>query len=129
VLRREAEATVLPNLPALPGGNHQPQDKDERLALPAARLATCEFQGLHGAAARLYSDAFDAEPKLTEAVPKGTRYYAARTAARAGCGQGRDENVPSVAGKPSIGFARILRGRARRSTKATRRPRPTSEGG
>ena len=83
VLRREAEATVLPNLPALPGGNHQPQDKDERLALPAARLATCEFQGLHGAAARLYSDAFDAEPKLTEAVPKGTRYYAARTAARA----------------------------------------------
>ena len=67
-----------------------PQDNDERLALLAGQLASCEFQGLQGAAARLYSDAFAAEPKLAEDVPAGTRYHAARAAALAGCGQGKD---------------------------------------
>jgi serine/threonine-protein kinase len=90
VLRREAEGLILSNLSAFLAGKYQPQDSEERLALLAARLAGCEFQGLQGAAARLYSDAFAAEPKLAEAVPEGTRYHAARAAALAGCRQGRD---------------------------------------
>jgi serine/threonine-protein kinase len=90
VLRREAEGLVLPNLPAFRRGEYQPQDKDERLALLASQLASCEFQGLHSAAARLYSDAIAADPKLAEDVPAGTRYHAARAAALAGCGQGKD---------------------------------------
>jgi serine/threonine-protein kinase len=90
VLRCEAEGVILPNLPAFLAGKYQPQDSDERLALLAARLASYQLQGLHGAAARLYSDVFAAEPKLAEAVSEGTRYYAARTAALAGCGQGKD---------------------------------------
>jgi len=90
LFRREAEALVLPNLPAFWRGEYQPQDNDERVALLAGQLATCEFQGLQGAAARLYSDAFAAEPKLAEDVSAGTRYHAARAAALAGCGQGKD---------------------------------------
>ena len=90
VLRREAEGLVLPNLPAFRRGEYHPQDNDERLALLAGQLASCEFEGLQGAAARLYSDAFAAEPKLAEDVPAATRYHAARAAALAGCGQGKD---------------------------------------
>jgi serine/threonine-protein kinase len=95
LLRREAEGLVLPNLPAFLEGKYQPQDRDERLALLAGQLAGCEFQGLQGAAARLYADAFTAEPGLAEDVPPGTRYQAARAAALAGCGQGKDaDQVP-----------------------------------
>ena len=90
VLRREAEGLILPNLPAFRRGEYRPQDKDERLALLAGKLASCEFDGLRCAAARLYSDAFAAEPKLAEDVLAATRYHAARAAASAGCGQGKD---------------------------------------
>ena len=90
VLRREAEGLILPNLPAFRRGEYRPQDKDERLALLAGQLASCEFEGLQGAAARLYSDAFAAEPKLAEDVLAATRYHAACAAALAGCGQGKD---------------------------------------
>jgi eukaryotic-like serine/threonine-protein kinase len=89
-LRREAEGLVLPNLPAFLRGEYQPQDHDEHLAVLAGQLASCEFQGLQGAAARLYSDAFTAEPKLAEDVAAGTRYQAAHAAALAGCRQGKD---------------------------------------
>ncbi len=90
LLRREAEGLVLPKLPAFQRGEYRPRDKDERLALLAGQLAGCEFEGLQGAAARLYSDAFAAEPELAEDVPAGIRYHAARTAALAGCGQSKD---------------------------------------
>jgi serine/threonine-protein kinase len=90
VLRREAEVLVLPNLLAFRCGEYRPQDKDERLALLAGKLASCEFEGLQGAAARLYSEAFAAEPNLAEDVLAATRYHAARAAASAGCGQGKD---------------------------------------
>src|SRR5262249_9689730 len=39
ILRREAESTILPNLPAFLEGKYQPQDNDERLAL----LGVCQF--------------------------------------------------------------------------------------
>ena len=83
VLRREAEGLVLPNLPAFRRGEYRPQDKDERVALLAGELASCEFEGLQGAAARLYTEAFAAEPKLAEDVLAATRYHAAGAAALA----------------------------------------------
>jgi tetratricopeptide (TPR) repeat protein len=107
VLRREAEAMILPNLPAFLRGQYQPQDNDERLAL----LGICQFQGLYAAAARLFADAFAADPGLAdtlttecrfraarEEVPidrfevlnTECRYLAARCAALAGCGLGKD---------------------------------------
>jgi serine/threonine-protein kinase len=107
ILRREAERLILPNLPAFLRGEYQPRDK-ERLAL----LGVCQSQGLCHAAARLYADAFAAEPNLAENLaadcrsraalgdkqPVGRleeltsvcRYPAARCAALAGCGLGAD---------------------------------------
>jgi serine/threonine-protein kinase len=82
VLRREAEAMILPNLPAFLNGKYRPQDNDERLAL----LGVCQFTDRTGAAARLYSDAFVADAHLAEDLRAGHRYNATRAAALAGCG-------------------------------------------
>jgi serine/threonine-protein kinase len=107
ILRREAEAMILPNLAAFLQGKHQPQDTDERLAL----LAICQVQGLYGACARLYADAFAADANFADAstadclrraaiekersdrinvLKREPRYLAARCAALAGCGLGED---------------------------------------
>jgi eukaryotic-like serine/threonine-protein kinase len=107
LIRREAEAMILPNLPAFLDGKHQPQDADERLAL----LAICQVQGLYGACAQLYADAFAADPGFAEAstadclrraalekerhdrinvLKTGPRYLAGRCAALAGCGLSED---------------------------------------
>jgi tetratricopeptide (TPR) repeat protein len=107
VLRREAEAMILPTLPAFLEGKYHPQDNDERLAL----LGVCQFQGRYGTVARLYADAFAADPRLADDLNKeclrrargreapadrievfdsACRYLAARCAALAGCGLGKD---------------------------------------
>jgi serine/threonine-protein kinase len=108
VLRREAEALILPNLPAFLRGEYRPQDNDERLAFSGA----CQFQGLYAAAARLYADAFEADPQLAgrlttecryrtlreefpeddrmEPLETECRYLAARCAALAGAGLAKD---------------------------------------
>ncbi len=107
VLRREAEAMILPNLSAFLQGEYQPQDNDERLAL----LGVCQSEGRCGAAARLYADAFRADPHLVddltteclrrirgaehnrdavEVFNTACRCHAARCAALAGCGLGSD---------------------------------------
>jgi tetratricopeptide (TPR) repeat protein len=101
VLRREAETMILPNLPAFLDGKYQPQDNDERLAL----LGICQFQRRYGTEARLYADAFAADPNLAESLTaeclrrirgreapadrievfdSACRYQAARCAAMAG---------------------------------------------
>jgi serine/threonine-protein kinase len=108
ILRREAEALILPNLSAFLQGDYQPQDNDERLAL----VGICQGRGLSHAAARCYADAFATDPTLAEDLaaecrsrveladkrPLGRleelntacRYPAARCAALAGCGLGED---------------------------------------
>jgi serine/threonine-protein kinase len=107
VLRREAEAMILPDLPAFLRGQHQPRDNDERLAL----LGVCQSRGLYGAAVRLYADAFAADPYLADGLTSDCirraaieqqpanrlevlnsegRLLAARCAALAGCGLGSD---------------------------------------
>ncbi len=86
VLRREAEGLILPNLPAFLAGEYQPRENDERLAL----LGVCQFTNRTLALARLYADAFAADPRLAEGPGTGHRYGAARAAALAGCGRGAD---------------------------------------
>ena len=107
VLRREAEALVLPNLPAFLRGAYEPRENDERLAFVGA----CQFQGRYHTTARLYAEAFTADPHLAdnlttecryrsteeepfyervESVNTEARYLAARCAALAACGLGRD---------------------------------------
>jgi serine/threonine-protein kinase len=125
VLRREAEALILPNLRAFLRDSYNPQDNDERLAL----VGICQFEGRFHAAARLYADAFATDPALaktliSECRPRAARgdrqpvgrieelapdcrYSAARCAALAGCGLGAD------GGKLSAGERRRWRKQAR----------------
>src|SRR5205807_1726532 len=93
VLRREAEAMIFPNTAAFLEGKYQPQDNVERLAL----LGVCRFKNLHLAAARLYADAFAADPKLADATDVSHRYNAACAAALVGCGEARDGGALSDA--------------------------------
>jgi tetratricopeptide (TPR) repeat protein len=86
LLRREAEALMLPNRAAFLRGDYQPTDNKERLAL----IGLCRARGLWRRAARLYAEAFAADPKLAEDLETGRRYDAACLAALAGCGQGKD---------------------------------------
>jgi serine/threonine-protein kinase len=106
-LRREAEALILPELPAIRRGEYQPLEVGERLAL----VGRCQSERLYHAAARIYADAFAADPNLPEGLTEGfrswvaradqpvgrieeltteCRYPAARCAALAGCGLGED---------------------------------------
>ncbi len=85
ILRREAESLILPDLTAFLDGKHEPRD-DERLAL----LGACQFSGHSLAQARLYADAFAADPLLADDLRAGHRYRAARAAAMTGCGRGAD---------------------------------------
>jgi serine/threonine-protein kinase len=86
ILRREAEALILPNLPAFLEGKYQSQDNDERLAL----MGTCQSQGLDKVAAQMYSDAFAADSTLADNLAAEYRYRAARCAVLAGCGLSKD---------------------------------------
>src|SRR5262249_6361524 len=60
VLRREVEALILPNLAAFLDGDYRPQDPDERADL----LLVCRLTDRSVALARVYADAFAADPKL-----------------------------------------------------------------
>jgi eukaryotic-like serine/threonine-protein kinase len=86
LLRRDAEALILPSVPEFIRGNYQPQSNDERLAL----LGVCQFKGLHSTAARLYADAFAADPKLGEDMNSPIRFSAACSASLAGPGRSED---------------------------------------
>jgi serine/threonine-protein kinase len=106
VLRREAESLILPDLPSFFRGEYEPRDNDERLALVGA----CQSRESYRAAARLFEQAFGADPGLAdeltaqcldraageggadrgEALGTDPRYVAARCAALAGCGRGSD---------------------------------------
>jgi serine/threonine-protein kinase len=86
ILRREAETLIFPDITAFLEGRYQPRDNTERLAF----LGACQFKNCTRARARLYADAFAAEPSLAEDFGAGHRYNAARAAALAGCGLGAD---------------------------------------
>ena len=86
VLRREAERMILPCLTDFLEGKYKPRDNDERLALVGA----CQFTDRHIALASLYADAFASDPQLAKDLVAGHRYRAARAAALAGVGRGKD---------------------------------------
>jgi serine/threonine-protein kinase len=89
VLRREAEGLILPDLPALLDGARRPRDNDERMAL----LGVCQFEGRWSTAARLYTEVFEADPKLAEVPYDQDHFAAACCAALAGSGRGGDETT------------------------------------
>jgi serine/threonine-protein kinase len=85
-LRREAEPLVLPNLAALLAGRDKPRDQYERLALSAV----CQSTQRTAMAARLFLEAFAADPELANQNSADNTYYAACSAALAGTGHGID---------------------------------------
>jgi serine/threonine protein kinase/tetratricopeptide (TPR) repeat protein len=85
-LRREAEALIVPQMAEFFEGTYEPHDNAERLAL----LGACRFNNRTRAAARLYLEAFEADPTLADDARFSRRATAARVAALAGCGQGED---------------------------------------
>ena len=99
MFRREAERLILPDMPALLDGTREPRDNDERLAMLGGYLFTNRFHE----SARLYADAFGADQKLMQDLGAAHRYNAARLAALAGCGHGKDA--------PGLGEAEGKRGR------------------
>jgi serine/threonine protein kinase len=79
-------------------GYQQPKDSGERLQLAQRSYD----KALHAAAAKLWADAIDADPKLAEDRQAQTRYNAARAAALAGCGLGKDDPAPDDAAKAKL---------------------------
>jgi serine/threonine-protein kinase len=69
VLRREAEALALPDLPAFLAGTYEPRENDERVATAAA----CQFLGRHAARARLWDAVLAADPEGWGALGGRTR--------------------------------------------------------
>jgi len=83
VLRREAEALIVPELADLLSGRLEPRDDDTRAVMSAA----CASLSRAAAAARLCEGLFDASSPHRE---RDERYNAARALARAGAGLGVD---------------------------------------
>ena len=85
--RDRAAGRARPKLPAILAGKARPSDALETLGF--AQL--CYDKKLHGASARFWAEAFQAQPKLAEDMQAQNRYNAACAAALAGCGQGKDD--------------------------------------
>jgi serine/threonine-protein kinase len=83
----ERQASLAHRLPAVLAGRLNPGDAAETLGF--AQL--CYEKKLHGASARFWSEAFQAQPKLAQDMQAQHRYNAACAAALAGCGQGKDD--------------------------------------
>ncbi len=98
---RDSEPTLIAldtRLAAILRGGQRPGGNPERL-----RLAQRAYdKALHDAAAKLWADALDTDPKLAEDRQPETRYNAACAAALAGCGQGKDDPAPDDAAKARL---------------------------
>jgi tetratricopeptide (TPR) repeat protein len=85
IKRCEHFIELADRLPAVLKGEDQPASAAER-----AELADlCYYKRLHVSAARLYTEAFDGDPKLANNLSTGHRYRAACSAAQASCGEGK----------------------------------------
>jgi serine/threonine protein kinase/Tfp pilus assembly protein PilF len=89
-LIQEAKELVLldAKLPKILSGDQEPAGTAERLAL--ARLCCLPCRQFYAAAARFYTEAFTAEPKLMDNLQAAHRYDAACAAVLAGCGLSKD---------------------------------------
>ncbi len=83
----EQMASLAPRLPAVLTGKSKPVDAVETLGF----AWLCYYKMLHGASARLWTEAFHADPKLADDMQAQNRYNAACAAALAGSGQGKDD--------------------------------------
>ena len=82
----EQRASRAARLPGFLAGKTRPADAADALAF----AQICYEKRVHGASARFWTEAFQAQPKLAEDMKAQHRYNAACAAALAGCGQGKD---------------------------------------
>jgi len=83
----EQQASMATRLPAILAGKARSLDAVETLGF--AQLS--HEKKLHGASARLWAEALQAQPKLAEDMQAQNRYNAACAAALAGSGQGKED--------------------------------------
>ncbi len=83
----ESQAAIAARLPALLRGEDQPKNAAERLGFGFLCYNLKRFSS----SARLFAEALQADPKLSDDMQAQQRYNAACAAALAGCGQGKDE--------------------------------------
>jgi serine/threonine-protein kinase len=98
VRRRERLIALEAGLPALLRGEQRPVDAAEF----AGFAELCYGNQLYATSARLWKEAFAARPGRAEAPSTGSRFHAARAAARAGCGQGKDDPPPDAAARAEL---------------------------
>jgi serine/threonine-protein kinase len=98
VRRRERLIALDARLPAVLRGQERPSDPAEL----AGFAELCYGEQLFATSARLWKEAFAARLRLDEAPGTGSRFPAARAAARAGCGQGKDEPPPDAAARAEL---------------------------
>jgi tetratricopeptide (TPR) repeat protein len=79
---------LQPRLSDLIAGRDKPANTEERLAF--AKLCQQRTERRYLLAARLYNEAFTADPRLGDDLAAAHRFHAASAAACAGCGQGQD---------------------------------------
>jgi serine/threonine-protein kinase len=91
-------AALEARLPAFLKGEFQPQNATQHLGLGGV----CQAKKLHAAAARLYADAFAADPRLADDPKAGHRYNAACSAALAAAGQGKEAAKVDDAAKAKL---------------------------
>jgi serine/threonine-protein kinase len=96
-LARKAQRMIAldARLPALLRGEDHPADAAE--CVEFAQLCFC--RQVYATSALLWSEAFAAQPGLADDLGAESRYQAARAAALAGCGRGKDEPPPDLAAR------------------------------
>jgi serine/threonine-protein kinase len=99
IAQAERLAALRPRLPAVLRGDGRPRDNQERLDF----ACLCLLSRRYAAASRLYAEALEADPRLTDRSterqgPKKPKawyaYRGIRSAVLAGCGQGEDAPPP-----------------------------------
>ncbi len=94
----ERLAALAARLPAVLSGADRPANAGEGTEF--GKLAYLKAQ--YDNAARLYAEAFAADPRLADDLDSAHRYDAACGAAMAGCGQGKNEPAPDEAGRAKL---------------------------
>jgi serine/threonine-protein kinase len=105
-----------------------PKDTAERLALAQRAYDTQR----HATSARLWAEAFEAEPKLGDDPQSWRRYNASSAAALAGCGKGLDGPAPAddaARAKIRAQGTRLAEGRTGELGQAARFCQPPATGG
>ena len=97
---RDAERLVglSRRLPAVLEGDDIPKDAAEWLEFARMCAGMCR----HAAAARLYASALQVEPRPADSQRDALAHAAARSAALAGCGQGKDVPRPDEAARAQL---------------------------